>query len=166
MVRDDEEAWHAAVHGVAKSQALLSDWITIVSIVSAANDFLSFLSSRFPFFCLTLSLLLSFGPVWESNKDLKHSFHGEEGFLTFILTENSNNRLWVVVPSLLISRTFWHSWKIAHLLKAFRMRKIITDKDDATVYRILYAVFQVFLKCHSCLEETPQSILPTLLLIF
>ena len=45
------------------------------------------------------------------------------------------------------------------------MRKIIIDKDDVIIYRILYAVFQVFLKCHSCLEETPQSILPILLLL-
>ena len=25
---EDKEAWHAAVHGVAKSQTQLSDWIT------------------------------------------------------------------------------------------------------------------------------------------
>lgn len=30
----------------------------------------------------------------------------------------------------------------------------------------LYAVFQVFLKCHSCLEEMPQKVLPISVFIF
>ena len=29
---NDREAWHAAVHGVAKSQTQLSDWATIIAI--------------------------------------------------------------------------------------------------------------------------------------
>ena len=34
----DREAWHAAVHGVAKSQTWLSDWITTISYVCLSFD--------------------------------------------------------------------------------------------------------------------------------
>ena len=29
----DREAWHAAVHGVAKSQTLLSDWTVLIAYI-------------------------------------------------------------------------------------------------------------------------------------
>ena len=41
----DREAWHAAVHGVAKSGAWLSDW-RIISPKKARTDFPTFKTER------------------------------------------------------------------------------------------------------------------------
>jgi len=36
----DREAWHAAVHGVAKSQTWLSDWTELTEVINLSNSLL------------------------------------------------------------------------------------------------------------------------------
>ena len=54
----DREAWHAAVHGVTKSQTLLSDWTELMD--NWLDFFLSFLFSSFSLF----SFSSNFKPNW------------------------------------------------------------------------------------------------------
>ena len=41
---EGREAWHAAVHGIAKSQTRLSNWTTILLLIIMANTCLAFYS--------------------------------------------------------------------------------------------------------------------------
>ena len=96
MVKD-REAWHAAVHGVAKSWTQLSDWTTTtrinficrqfcffvfffffrkLSLNTMAETASSLLTSIFPFFILVIDSPLSFSSI--------HTVYLEITFLSFL----------------------------------------------------------------------------------
>ena len=91
MVKD-KEAWHAAVHGVAKSGTQLSDWTKTTRINFICRQFFFFsrkwslntmaetasslLTSILPFFILVIDSPLSFSSI--------HTVYQETSFLSFL----------------------------------------------------------------------------------
>ena len=67
----DREAWHAAVHGVAKDQAWLSDWTSIAKHCGS-NFHLSFFSSKLLLF-LTFKWWSILGFDWTSSASCLYS---------------------------------------------------------------------------------------------
>jgi len=67
----DREAWHAAIHGVAKNRTRLSDWteLIFVLIMGFLIGFTALFSfgSYFSFFFCSLFLSLPFVSVWASS---------------------------------------------------------------------------------------------------
>ena len=68
----DREAWHVAVHRVATSQTLLSNWTEVIQILSCIYLFIFLLCGRFFLFCflffvLVTSHILPQHSMWDVN---------------------------------------------------------------------------------------------------
>ena len=72
----DREAWHAAVHGVAKSQTQLSDWITTLNLVNCFSSSLhrtGEATDNLPKVPVLPSQIWSIDFVWNQSSQCEHN---------------------------------------------------------------------------------------------